>query len=193
MRRSNRWKEYCETTFNSLNANIHNWGKKEFYRPLTRIFYMGVFDCGTPNHTGFISQTAYNNKLEGNKTVHDHYLSPQFIGRMILDNPDKYLSDFNVFRDLFWKSCGTVVVTAEENIKLSKLTENNDNYYKVFVPTDKKYEHVGIKLLSRPDKKQKWKGVDVVEASTTDLYFPDDLIEYEKDYLVIGQKQPVML
>ena len=85
------------------------------------------------------------------------------------------------------------MVTAEENITLSKLTENNDNYYKVFVPTDKKYEHVGIKLLSRPDKKQKWKGVDVVEASTTDLYFPDDLIEYEKDYLVIGQKQPVML
>ena len=154
---------------------------------------MGVFDCGNPNHTGFISQTAYNNKLEGKKTVYDHYLSPQFIGRMILDNPDKYLSDFNVFRDLFWKSCGTVVVTAEENIKLSKLTENNDNYYKVFVPTDKKYEHVGIKLLSRPDKKQKWKGVDVIESSTTDLYFPDDLIDYEKVYLVVGQKQPLML
>ena len=30
----------------------------------------------------------------------------------------------------------------------------------------------------------KWKGVDIVEASTYDLYFPDDLIEYEKDYLV---------
>ena len=113
--------------------------------------------------------------------------------RFLLDNPDKYLSDFNVFRDLFWKSCGTVVVTAEENITLSKLTENNDNYYKVFVPTNKKYEHVGINLLSLPDKKQKWKGVDVVEASTTDLYFPDDLIEYEKDYLVVAQKQPTML
>ena len=61
------------------------------------------------------------------------------------------------------------------------------------MPTDKKYEHVGINLFARPNKKQKWKGVDVVEASTTDLYFPDDLIEYEKDYLVIGQKQPVML
>jgi len=56
------------------------------------------------------------------------------------------------------------------------------------VPTDKKYEHVGINLFSRPNKIQKWKGVNVVEASANDLYFPDDLIEYEKDYLVIGEK-----
>ena len=59
-RRTNRWEEYCETTYNSLRANVHNWGRPEFFRPLTRIYYMGVFDCGNPNHTRLISETAYS-------------------------------------------------------------------------------------------------------------------------------------
>ena len=184
MRKPNRWEEYCETTFNSLRANIHNWGKPEFDRPLTRIYYIGVFDCGTPNHTRLISETAYNNKLRGGKTVHDHYLSPQFIGRMILDNPDKYLKEFKVFRDIFWKSCATIMVTAEENIRLSKLTENDGNDYRVHVPTNKKYNHLGINLYMRPERVGSWKQVDVASASEGDLHFPSDLLEYEKDYLV---------
>ena len=165
MKKPQRWQEYCETAFNSMKANVHNWGKPEFYRPLTRIYYMGVFDCGTPNHTGFISKTAYQNKLNRGKTVHDHYLSPQFIGRMILDNPDKYLTDFEVFRDIFWKSCGTIIVTAEENIKLSLLTENKDKEYRVHVPTDQKYAHLGIDLLSRPSQIRSWVGLLTNQAN----------------------------
>ena len=91
-RKVNRWEEYCETTYNSLKANVHNWGKPEFFRPLTRIYYMGVFDCGNPNHTRLISETAFDRKRRSAKTVHDHYLSPQFVGRMILDHPDQYLT-----------------------------------------------------------------------------------------------------
>jgi len=184
MKKSNRWQEYCETAFNSMKANVHNWGKPEFYRPLTRIYYMGVFDCGTPNHTGFISKTAYQNKLNRGKVVHDHYLSPQFIGRMILDNPDKYLTDFEVFRDIFWKSCGTIIVTAEENIKLSLLTENKGKEYRVHVPTDQKYAHLGIDLLSRPSQIRSWVGAPMQNVTENEVYFPDDLINYEKNYLV---------
>jgi len=184
MKKSNRWQEYCETAFNSMKANVHNWGKPEFYRPLTRIYYMGVFDCGTPNHTGFISKTAYQNKLNRGKVVHDHYLSPQFIGRMILDNPDKYLTDFEVFRDIFWKSCGTIIVTAEENIKLSLLTENKGKEYRVHVPTDQKYTHLGIDLLSRPSQVRSWIGAPMQNVTENEVYFPDDLINYEKNYLV---------
>ena len=54
-RNTNRWEEYCETTYNSLKANVHNWGRPEFFRPLTRTYYMGVFDCGNPNHTNLIT------------------------------------------------------------------------------------------------------------------------------------------
>ena len=183
-RRTNRWEEYCETTYNSLKANVHNWGKPEFFRPLTRIYYMGVFDCGNPNHTRLISETAFSNKQVGRKTVHDHYLSPQFVGRMILDHPDQYLSDFGVFRDIFYKSCGTIIVTAEENIRLSHLTNNDGDDYKVYVPTDQKYQHLGINLLSRPTKVRSWRGVMLDKASEDDLHFPEHLIKYEKDYLV---------
>ena len=182
MRTSNRWQEYCETTFNNLRANVHNWGKPEFSRPLTRIYYIGVFDSGTPNHTGFISEAAYRNKLQGHKTVHDHYLSPQFVGRMILDNPDIYLKDYEVFRDIFWKSCGTVVVTADENIRLSLLTTNDGSDYSVSVPTDHKYAHLGISLYRRPDGTNRWKKAQPV--SENELHFPEHLIDYEKGFLI---------
>ncbi len=182
MKNSNRWQEYCETTFNSLKANVHNWGKSEFSRPITRIYYLGVFDCGTPNHTGFISEAAYHNKLVRGKTVHDHYLSPQFVGRMILDNPDTYLQDFDVFRDIFWKSCATVVITAQENNQLSLLTDNDGNDYKVSVPTDEKYASLGISLYRRPDGDTRWKNAQPVIGNG--LYFPEHLIQYEKEFLV---------
>lgn len=183
-RKTNRWEEYCETTYNSLKANVHNWGKPEFFRPLTRIYYMGVFDCGNPNHTRLISQTAYDRKRRGAKTVHDHYLSPQFVGRMILDHPDQYLTDYNVFRDTFYKSCGTIIVSAEENIRLSHLTNNDGDDYKVYVPTDQKYQHLGIDLLTIPGRVKSWKTIMLDKASESDLHFPEHLLQYEKDYLV---------
>lgn len=174
------WKSYCETTYNSLRANVHNWGKPEFARPITRIYYIGVFDTGNPNPTGFISEAAYHNKVEGKKTVNDHYLSPQFIGRMILDNPDKYLSDFAVFQDLFWKSCATIIVTADENIQLSSLTVNDGLDYSVKVPTDQKYDHVGIKLYQRQSNKKLWK---YCHPTTEKPDVPPSLLDYERQFL----------
>jgi hypothetical protein len=87
-----------------------------------------------------------------------------------------------VFRDIFWKSCATVVVTAEENIQLSLLTTNDGNDYTVSVPTDKKYAHLGINLYRRPDDQQRWKNAQPVSGNR--LYFPEHLIQYEKEFLV---------
>ena len=80
MKKSKNWKSYCQTTFNSLRANVDNWGNPDFFRPITRLYYIGVFDCGTSNHMGLISHEALHNPKERTK---DHCLSPQFIGRMI--------------------------------------------------------------------------------------------------------------
>ena len=44
MKRKNRIEEYCETTFNCLKANVHNWGKPDYARPISRIYYSGVLD-----------------------------------------------------------------------------------------------------------------------------------------------------
>lgn len=177
------WKAYCKTAFNALSGNIENWGKLDFYRPITRIYYISVFDCGLSNFTGLVSENALNNKLNGKKVVYDHCLSPQFIGRMIMDNSDKYLSNYSIFESLFWDSCQTIMVTQEENIALSALTENNGIYYKVHIPTNKKYNHLGINLYFRPQKNGRWS--ETVPLDTNIIETPIDLLEYEKTFLVL--------
>jgi len=176
------WNPYCETAFNGLRYNSMNWDKPEFARPITRIYYFGVFDAGNPNPTGLISESALKNKMEGKKTVLDHCLSPQFICRMILDNPDIYLSDYEKFKEVYYYSCRTIVVTQEENDALSKLTINDGNTYKVLVPTNLKYNHLGIKLYMRPDSTNKWKLAEEIETNILDV--PQELLNYEKDFLV---------
>jgi hypothetical protein len=176
------WRAYCKTSFNSLKANLEDWGKPEFYRPITRVYYINVFDCGLSNFTGLVSENALKNKLNGKKVVYDHCLSPQFIGRMILDNPDKYLTDYSVFESIFWESCKTIMVTQDENFALAALTENDNNGYKVYISTDKKYNHLGINLYFRPQKHGRWNEAVLLETNIIDT--PKDLLEYEKKFLV---------
>ena len=139
-----------------------------------------MFGAGT-NPTGFISESALQNKLNKEKTCQDHYLSPQFMGRMILDNQEKYLCDLETYTKMFTIACSTVEVTVEENSILRQYTSNKDNDYKVYVPTDQKYEKAGIKLYKRPECKKLWKYAQLTEEN---LLFPEDLLEYEKQFLV---------
>lgn len=176
------WTIYCETTFNSLKANLHNWGRPEFARPITRIYYIGVFDAGLPNPTGLISENALKNKSVKQKVVHDHYLSPQFIGRMILDHPEVYLTDFDKFKSIFWQCCQTIVVTQQENDALAALTSNDGVNYQVKVPTHLKYSHLGIKLNKRPEGTMRWNQSKPIDSNILDV--PEELIEYEKEFLV---------
>ena len=177
MKNSKNWKAYCQTTFNSLRANVNNWGNPDFFRPITRLYYIGVFDCGTSNHLGLISEEALNNPTERTK---DHCLSPQFIGRMIMDNPEKYLEDYDIFENLFWLSCSLITVTKEENKKLSMLTENDGIDYRVHVPTNLKYQHLGIKLYRKTGAN--WR--NAVRYYDNVIPAPSDLLEYEKKFLV---------
>ena len=66
-----------------------------------------------------------------------------------MDNPDKYLGDYDTFEMLFFLSRTTIKVTKEENDKLIVLTKNDESGYKVFVPTNLKYKHLGIKLYEK--------------------------------------------
>ena len=170
---------YCEGSFASYQATKDNWGNPDWSRFLTRIFYNSMFGAGT-NPTGYISEKALQNKLNKKKTCQDHYLSPQFMGRMILDNQEKYLSDYETYKQIFELACSTVEVTVEENSILRQFTSNTDNNYKVYVPTDEKYEKAGIKLYKRPEGKKYWR---YAQPTQEKLYFPDDLIVYEKQFL----------
>lgn len=179
------WKAYCRTTFNSLRANVENWVDPDFFRPITRMYYMGIQSCGDGlNHLGLISEQALN---QPNERTKDHCFSPQFIGRMIMDNPDKYLSDYDVFENLFWLSCSTITVTKKENRQLSSLTKNDGSTYLVHVPTNLKYQHLGIKLYEKNGRK--W--IDAVECEDNIIPAPVDLLEYEKKFLVSNQTSPL--
>ena len=159
---------YCEGSYLSLKATMHKWGDPNWTRFLTRIFYNSMFGAGT-NPTGFISESALQNKLNKQKTCQDHYLSPQFMGRMILDNQEKYLSDLETYTKIFNVACSTVEVTVEENSILRQYTSNKDNDYKVFVPTDQKYERAGIKLYKRPEGK---KIMEICTINRRSVVFP---------------------
>ena len=171
---------YCEGSYLSLRATMHKWGDPNWTRFLTRIFYNSMFGAGT-NPTGFISETALQNKLNKKKTCQDHYLSPQFMGRMILDNSKKYLHDLETYTKIFIIACSTVEVTVEENSILRQYTSNKDNNYKVYVPTNQKYDRANIKLYKRPKGKKLWKYAQLTEEK---LFFPEDLLEYEKKFLI---------
>lgn len=176
------WRPYCETAYHGLRCNQGNWGKPEFARPITRIYYFGVFDAGNPNSTGLISENALKNKEKKGKTVLDHCLSPQFICRMILDNPETHLSSLEAFQRVYWYSCRTIVVTQEENEALSALTSNDGNTYQVKVPTNLKYNHLGIKLFKRPEGKTRWNLAEEIESNILDV--PQELLNYEEKFLV---------
>lgn len=171
------WKAYCKVAFSALKANVEFWGDPDFYRPISRIFYINVFDSGSVNHLGLISESAMNNLDE--KTT-DHCLSPQFIGRMIMDNPDKYLEDYDLFENLFWLACSTITVTKSENKQLSLLTNNDGIDYKVYVPTNLKYKHLDIQLYRKNGSR--WKNSEKCDDNM--IPAPQDLLNYEKQFLV---------
>lgn len=178
------WKSYCEVAFNDLRANLAKWGDEDCSRPITRGFYIRVFDLAQVNHMGLISEQALNNPKQ---RTHDHYLSPQFIGRMIMDNPNPYLEDYELFENLFWLACSTITVTKAENKQLSLLTDNKQQNYKVLVPTDLKYKHLGINLYEAKNqikRGHRWNLNTVSEYVYDKLPAPSDLLEYERRFLI---------
>ena len=180
-----KWEVYAEGTFNNMRANAHNWTRSfDDRRKISRDFYYGVFDSGNPNPTGLISQRALENQLEGRAGLNtwDHYHSPQFVGRMIMENRDKYLEDYDAFKKIFLVCTQQIRVTKKENEDLSFLTAPDKDDYKVLVPTNLKYNHLGIHLFKRPEGKVRWKDSYAVDTNVLDI--PQSLLEYETHYLV---------
>ena len=58
-------------------------------------------------------------------------VSHQFICRMIMDSPEIYLSDYDIFENLFNLARMTICVT-----KSDQSDDNDGTDYKVYVPTD---------------------------------------------------------
>jgi hypothetical protein len=180
-----KWEVYAEGTFNNMRGNIHNWNRSfDDKRKISRDFYYGVFDAGNPNPLGLISELALENQLTKKYRLNtwDHYHSPQFVGRMIAENYEKYLEDYGAFKKIFLVCTQQICVTKKENENLSFLTAPDKEDYKVLVPTNLKYNHLGIKLYQREEGKVRWKHSYPVDTNILDI--PEDLLEYEKRYLI---------
>ena len=192
---SPRWHHYCDNAFDAINAVKHKW-KNPLYlqRPIGRLLYCDVSSAGYGvNNSRLISENAMNNILlygitatdKDKKTVKDHAYSPQFVSRVILDNQELYLNDWELFKAVFFDCCFITTLTDAENEALKQLTISKDkeNIFKVKVPTYKKYDHVGIKLF-KYEGNCDWKDREFTPVPNTALNVPSYLIEHEKQYLV---------
>ena len=172
---------YCQATFNAMKSNLELWdpNDEDIVRVITRFYYEGIFSCQYGN-TGLISEEAL--KALPRDRTDDHCWIPQFVGRYVMDSAHIYLEDYDEFRNLFESACTKIRVLKTENRELSKLTSNvKGKPYMVFIPTDKKYQHLGIKLLKRPDGKVRW---DSAQPTDEIIKYHKGLLEYEKQFIV---------
>lgn len=176
---------YCLIAFNTLKANLDLWrskpNDKNVLRGVTRPYYDLVHALSISS--GYITHTALKKKREKHKwhVCKDHCYSPQFVARMIMDRAEIYLNDYDKFKKLFYIACTTIEITSEENKKLSLLTSNLNGDFKIRVPTDKKYEHLGIQLVERHEGTGWYhKSADFVSNY---IETPQELLNYEKQFL----------
>ena len=177
--------EYCLTAFNSMKANLYRWGKPETdLRSLTRIYYVNVHDSGY-DPLNYISEEAipYRLNLQTKKITSDHYTRPQMQSRLIYNNPDKYLSDYDIFKKLFFDARKTVIITKDENERASKDTNNNGILYSIKLLSNEVYDSLGIKMYEFSNHHY-WKDKEFKLVSNDVLPFNAEVLESEKQFLI---------
>ena len=168
--------DFANVSYKAMKGVFPLWkdASSHTIRGMTRLLYDPVFCCGAVNQTGLTSVSAL---MEKTKPTLAHCLSPQFVARMIYDQPDIWLSEFDKFYDLFLKCCQTIEVTSKENNLLRGLTKNRDGKLTVKVPTIEKYNYTNIKLYDEDE------GVITDMSKIFESIVPKELTEYEKQYL----------
>lgn len=179
--------DYAEIIYTDLRAQGENWNKKRNNRNTVRGITHGNYDrihtLSTPS--GLVSKSAIEQKLKDSKFVFtkDHAYRPQFIMQMFMDNPEVFLTDFNVFLEYIILASTTILITSKENDKLKNFTKNKNGEILIKVPTDKIYQEAGIELLETQSGRGWWKR-DLKPADNY-LHTPDLYLEYEKKFLVV--------
>jgi hypothetical protein len=98
-----------------------------------------------------------------------------------MDNHKLYVNDYEKYFQIFKTACTTIDILSEQNKSLSLLTSNRGGKYKVYVPTDTKYQYLNIKLVKR-NYGRKWynKPADPIDNY---IVTPQELLDYEKEFL----------
>jgi hypothetical protein len=178
--------DYAEVIFTDLRAQIELWNKKRNNRHICRGITHGNYDrihtLSTPS--GLVSKLAIEEKRKNSKFIFtkDHAYRPQFMMQMFMDNPEVFLTDFNIFLEYIVLASTTILITPEENNKLKNFTKNKNGKILIKVPTDKIYQEAGIELFETQSGRG-WYNRDLKPADNY-LPTPDVYLEYEKKFLV---------
>jgi len=139
----------------------------------SRTFYHQVWDA-PKLHTGLISLEA--TKIEKpKKPTPDHWTVPQFTGYMILQHPDIFLVDKELFVKLFIFSCQCIWVTKDQNGALSKYTSKSEKTIKCTF--DERYRKENIQLFVKGGGK-----LDLDEYYNS-LNPPAEYLEMQQKYI----------
>jgi len=177
--------QYCITAFDCMKASLYRWGLPETdIRSLTRIFYVNVHDSGKDNIM-LISEEAMKYKIKGiaKKTTDDHYTRPQAQAYMIYDNPDKYLSDYDVFKKIFFDARKTIIVAKSENDLFSEDTSNDGFNFRIGTKSDELYQKHGV-MLFRYSGNGSWINRKFDLVSYDAMVFNDDALVNEERFIV---------
>ena len=177
-----RYETYVHSAFITLRGFIPFWRKNEFtLRAYPRHLYDMVMSVGTKteNKSGYTSELYTHDlgtyidskgKEQNDRMVDDHFLSPQTVGEFILDNPDPYLEDFELFKRLFKCISSTHAIRKTQNDSLSSLKHT--------VPTKFKYQKKHILLFDSVTKESVSNLIGPI-VYVSDIFF-DEYCEWEK-------------
>ncbi len=146
-------------------------------RMMSRGYYMWVFG-ETAIQTNLMSESLWDGVEDelGNKIkpCSDHVYIPQFCGYMILDNPEVFLEDEDVFWEMYNWNRYVIKVTSKENKTLSSFSWKKDNLVKCSM--FERYEKANITLAL--------KGYGPLE-NQKDCFPkpPKEFLEIEKKYI----------
>ena len=152
-------------------------GLRSMWTPNNYAFVTNQFYEATrriKNISGYWSEQAFLN-VDNNhvKKENDHIFPMSVVGRYIMDNADKYLNDPSKFEAIIKLCSTTIVVTKEENTKLSKQTKSRGASLKLTCSLIDKYDEAEIRL--------KGPGGWVDEFPFT---MPESYLQYEKQFLM---------
>jgi len=162
--------------FDIMQHKLERWKNgditREGKRHICRTFYESIGSV----KTGWQSQQSL---LKGAGITNDHVFIPQFIGRMIMDMGDVYLTDFEKYKELCEFACLTIQVTKGENKQLSQQTPTimdlGDGYTFLTCSIQDKYDELGITLWNKTEGTWEMNGFPMT--------VPQEIVDYESQFL----------
>ena len=171
-----------KTKFDLMKASIDKWRSGEQDdRFVSRLFYNGIGLTSTGWTTIGYQMLKEAGDLK-KKVTKDHFMMPQFLGMMVMDLSDIYLTgknSFEKFLELSLLGSRVILTTKEENTRLAGQSPeflklgNGVDFLKYSVID--KYEAANIKLWNEVETNGIYDGFP--------LYIPQEVLEYEARFI----------